>query len=118
MGYDICLHDPVTKELIQFDAKHHIHGGNMELEGTTEAWLHITYNYSKYFEQVLGKGGIRGIYGKTGSETIPCLKQAIAALGDDVSEDYWAATEGNAKKALVGLLAFAQMRPDGVWDGD
>ena len=24
-------------------------------------------------------------------------------------------TEGNAKRALCGLLAFAQMRPDGVW---
>ena len=32
--------------------------------------------------------------------------------------DYWHATEGNAKRALYGLLAFAKMRPDGVWDGD
>jgi hypothetical protein len=118
MGYDIYLHDPVTQEPIQFDAAHQIHGGNMALGGTTEAWLHITYNYTKHFERVLGKGGVRGIYGKTGAETIPSLKQAIVALGDDVSSDYWAATEGNAKKALAGLLAFAQMRPDGVWAGD
>lgn len=46
-------------------------------------------------------------------------KKAIAALGDDVDDsDYWHATEGNAKRALYGLLAFAKMRPDGVWDGD
>ena len=47
------------------------------------------------------------------------LEKAIAALGDDVDDsDYWNATEGNAKRALYGLLAFAKMRPDGVWDGD
>nr|DAE13757.1 MAG TPA: hypothetical protein [Siphoviridae sp. ctQqU1] len=45
--------------------------------------------------------------------------KAISALGDDVDDsDYWRATEGNAKRALCGLLAFAKMRPDGVWDGD
>ena len=43
---------------------------------------------------------------------------AVAAQADDVDEDYWKATEGNAKRALHGLLAFAQMRPDGVWKGD
>ena len=47
------------------------------------------------------------------------LEKAISALGDDVDDgDYWHATEGNAKRALYGLLAFAKMRPDGVWDGD
>lgn len=30
-------------------------------------------------------------------------------------KDYWKATEGNAKRALCGLLMFAQLRPDGVW---
>ena len=53
--------------------------------------------------------------GKTGAETIEPLKKIIASLKDDVDEDYWKATEGNAKRALCGLLAFAQMRPDGVW---
>lgn len=47
------------------------------------------------------------------------LEKAISALGDDVDDsDYWHATEGNAKRALYGLLALAKMRPDGVWDGD
>lgn len=56
---------------------------------------------------------------KTGAESIPMLEKAISALGDDVDDnDYWNATEGNAKRALYGLLAFAKMRPDGVWDGD
>ena len=39
-------------------------------------------------------------------------------LADDVSEDYWEATEGNAKRAILQLVALAKMRPDGVWDGD
>lgn len=25
-------------------------------------------------------------------------------------------TEGNAKKALYGLLALAKLRPDGIWE--
>jgi len=55
---------------------------------------------------------------KTGAESIPILKAAIDDLQDNVSDNYWDATEGNAKRALCGLLAFARMRPDGVWDGD
>jgi hypothetical protein len=54
----------------------------------------------------------------TGAESIPVLKAAMDKLGDDVDPDYWTPTEGNAKRALAGLLALAQLRPDGVWDGD
>lgn len=32
--------------------------------------------------------------------------------------NYWDATEGNAKRALLQLVALAKLRPDGVWDGD
>jgi hypothetical protein len=54
----------------------------------------------------------------TGADSIPILEKAIAQLGDDVDEDYWEPTEGNAKRALSQLLALAKMRPDGVWTGD
>ena len=119
MGYDIYLNDPVTKEPIQFDKPHNIFGGNMIVGGTAEAWLHITYNYSAHFKLAFGNdNGVRGIYSKTGAESIPILKAAIDDLQDNVSDNYWDATEGNAKRALCGLLAFAQMRPDGVWNGD
>lgn len=61
----------------------------------------------------------KGVVRCTGAESIPMLEKAISALGDDVDDsDYWHATEGNAKRALYGLLAFAKMRSDGVWDGD
>jgi len=118
MSYDISLLDPVTRKTIEFDSRHMIAGGNRAIGGTTEAWINITYNYGKHFRRVLGEDGIRTIYGRTGAESIPVLKDAIAKPGDDVSHDHYEATEGNAKRALTGLLAFAQMRPDGIWDGD
>lgn len=64
------------------------------------------------------KKGIRTIYGMSGAESIPILENAINQLGDDASPDYWEPTEGNAKRALLQLLAMAKMRPDGIWDGD
>lgn len=118
MSYDITLNDPVTKGPIQFDVSHFIKGGTYSLYGTQEAWLNITYNYAKHYYRVFGEKGIRTIYGMTGAESIPVIKAAMEKLGDDVSKDYWESTEGNAKQALAGLLAFAQMRPDGIWDGD
>lgn len=120
MSYDIRLNDPVTKQVIQLDKPHFMRGGTYATEGTTELWLNITYNYSSVFYRpdVFGEGGIRSIYGMTGAESIPIFQRAIAALSDDVDPDYWKPTEGNVKKSLCQLLSMAQMRPDGVWDGD
>nr|DAV73090.1 MAG TPA: hypothetical protein [Caudoviricetes sp.] len=121
MSYDISLCDPVTHETLEVDDMHFVAGGTRSIGGTKELWLNITYNYGNYFrrDNVLGRKGIRSIYGKTGAESIPMLEKAIAALGDDVDDsDYRNATEGNAKRVLYGLLAFARMRPDGVWDGN
>lgn len=118
MSYDISLLEPVSKKVIQFNAPHQIKGGTYQFGGSTEAWLNITYNYSEIFYKHFGKNGIRTIYGMTGAETISLLKNVISKLKDDEVEDYWEPTEGNAKKSLYGLLAFAQLRPDGIWDGD
>ena len=118
MSYDIELCEPIGGEVIQFETPHMIRGGTYAIYGTQEAWLNITYNYGKHYRRVFGENGIRTIYGMTGAESIPIIKAAMEKLSDDISEDYWEATEGNAKKALAGLLAFAQMRPDGVWKGD
>lgn len=111
MSYDISLCDPVTHEPLKADSTHFIAGGMRAMGGTKELWLNVTYNYSHFYyrPEVFGDGGIRSIYGKTGAESIPMLEKAIAALGDDVDDsDYWNATEGNAKRALFGLLAFLQ----------
>lgn len=136
MSYDISLTDPTTGETLQLDAPHHMRGGTYAVGGTTDAKLNVTWNYAKHYHRVFTPaplrpgvdphnaddggtlGGIRAIYGLSGAESIPVLKHAIDQLGDDVHPVYWEPTEGNAKRALAQLLALAQMRPDGIWNGD
>jgi hypothetical protein len=129
VSYDLGLKDPITDELLKLDEPHHMRGGTYPLGGNPYATLNITYNYADHFYRVIPAtdpnskldselGGIRALYGMTGAESIPVLETAIAQLADDVSDDYWAPTEGNAKRALLQCLALARMRPDGVWYGD
>jgi len=119
VSYDITLNDAITGDTIKFDTPHLLKGGLYTVGGTSEAWLNVTYNYDEHFYRIVDKDkGIRVLYGKTGAESIPILKNAITQLKDNVSDDYWEATEGNAKRALINLLAFAQLRPDGIWNGD
>lgn len=118
MSYDITLRDPVTREVLRADSPHDMRGGIYCAGGTDELWLNVTYNYAPHFERVLGESGIRAIYGMTGAESIPVLEAAAARLADDASDDYWEATEGNAKRALLQLAAMARLRPDGIWGGD
>jgi hypothetical protein len=119
MSYDIELTDPVTGEVLEADEAHHMRGGTYAVGGTTRLELNITYNYAPYFVYAFASAdGIRSIYAKTGAESIPIMEAAAALLGDDADVDYWRATEGNAKRAILQLLAMARMRPDGVWRGD
>ncbi len=76
MSYDITLNDPVTKETIELDAPHQIKGGTYAINGTSEAWLNVTYNYARWyykdgvFPSKDGESqGIRTIYGMSGAET-------------------------------------------------
>lgn len=133
MSYDIKLIDPVTKETLHSDVPHHMRGGTYAMSGTTEMWLNITYNYSRWFYEAFGDQGIRTIYGMTGVESIPVIDKAIQALesmNEELSHEeiqeyidhgvtgYWIPTKENALRPLYQLKAMAQMRPDGVWDGD
>ena len=187
MSYDIQLKDPVTNETLHSDVIHDMRGGTYAIGGTTELWLNITYNYASYYYEatenderfahdepvsandptVQTEYGIRGIYGKTGAESIPMLKDLINRIEQKyktpegwltgqrerrkyfdknnneidcitaietnqtntevietytVSEgdtsNYWEKTAANAIKPLYQLIAMAQLRPDGVWDGD
>ena len=194
MSYDIRLVDPVTRETLESETPHQMTGGTYAVGGTTELWLNITYNYASYYYEatdgdprfahdevseyyadgtngpLVTESGIRGIYGKSGAESIPMLKDMIerieakycpdgqwivtereraryydengAEIDDhealtkvlhgecvkkqdytyNVSEgpnaDYWEATAGNAISPLHKLIAMAQIRPDGVWEGD
>lgn len=118
MSYNIELQDAITGAVLELDNAHHMRGGTYVLGGSASAELNITCNYAKHYYRVMGEKGIREIYGKTGAKSIPILKNAINTLGDDVDNNYWKPTEGNAKQALMQLLALATMRPDGVWAGD
>jgi len=131
MSYDVELKDPVTGDILELDSPHQMKGGTYCVGGSVDASLNITWNYGKHYRRVFPDRhsdhreatdgvltGIRTIYGLTGAESIPVLQAAISQLGNGVADDYWGATEGNAKRALIQLLSLAQMRPDGVWDGD
>lgn len=119
MSYDIRLVDPKTGETISLEEVHQYHGGTYQVGGTAEAWLNITYNYGSFYYQAIdGEKGIRWLYGKTGAEALPRLHKAVEELGTVQDADYWSATPGNAGHALLGLIAFAEARPDGVFDGD
>ena len=140
MSYDISLCDPVTHEPLEADVPHQIAGGTYAVGGTRELWLNITYNYARWYykDGIFPKKdgeirGIRTIYGMNGAESIPVLRNAICALeglAENISDaereeyeshgatGYWLPTRENAIKPLYSLLAFAQMRPDGIWTGD
>ncbi len=118
MSYDIRLNDPKTGKTIEFAEPHQLKGGTYQAGGCPEAWLNVTYNYSEHFVRALGEKGVRVIYGMTGKDSIPILKKAVSKMRGEPDRDYWAATEGNARKALQDLLALARMAPRGVWDGD
>jgi len=104
MSYDIELKDPVTRETIEIEDAHFMRGGTYQLGGTKELWLSITYNYAHYYYEatdgdprfahdevscVYADGregpikteyGIRGIYGKTGLESIPMLEDMVKRI--------------------------------------
>jgi hypothetical protein len=122
MSYDIYLHNPITGDVAQLDSPHQFKGGTYVVGGTTDAHLNVTYNYSPHYYRVFKElgfdEGIRSIYGMTGKESVSILNKASKLLGSDLSENYWEATEGNAKKALLELAALAILCPDSVWQGD
>lgn len=140
MSYSIYLVNPVTGDPLELEEPHQIIGGTFVLGGTREIWLLVTYNYADWYYRpgVFARTkkvseGIRTIYGMTGAQSIPVLKKAIKkleSLNKDISDEerreceeqgatgYWMPTRENAIRPLYQLLAFAQMRPDGVWEGD
>lgn len=172
-----------------YEADYDPETGQFSKKPTAEAWVNITYNYSGYYydaaegdkrfygnlpddtdeeKEIPRNLGIRGIYGKTGAESIEMLKdlamritekyskngewittkrtetrylnpetgneiELMDAIRNDIpytkeeyevevnegpNEDYWEPTAANAVRPLFYLIAIAQMRPDGIWDGD
>ena len=112
MSYDVDFCDPVSKKVIELDEPHFMRGGTYAIGGTKELTLNITYNYSGNYSK--HNFSIKDLDEKTALDVIPELERVISELGDDVSDNYWDATDGNAKKALIQLLTMCRMRPDAV----
>lgn len=114
MSYDIYFRDAVSQEIITLPYKHQLNGATYCLGGTDELSFNITFNYGGIYNQY-------GFYvpqlsGLTAVAAMPILEGVISRLDDDVTDNYWEATEGNAKKALVSLLTMCQLKPDAVID--
>ena len=116
MGWSIYLIEPVTREVIILSFKHQMFGSTYCLGGTDELWIDVTYNYGKIYREKTNGLSLDFLHNKFAYETIEFLEDLINSLGDETSNDYWEATEGNAKKAIYQLLIFARMRPDGIWE--
>ena len=110
MSYDIRVFDSKTEEPVTLPEKHYFAGGTFAMDGTTDPWLNITYNYGDYFYKFMDEDrGIRALYGIPLQEAIGLLDNTIVALGDEPPDpDYWKATAGNARKALENLKAIAE----------
>lgn len=118
MSYDISLKDPVTKKTIELNEPHFMQGGTYAMGGTKELWINVTYNYGPYYYEATDKDprfahdevscyysdgtkgpmeteyGIRGIYGKTGAESIPMLEDMIRRITEKYQKDgEWIETE-------------------------
>lgn len=113
MSYDVDLTCPVDGHVLQLDSPHQMKGGTYAIGGTTDMSLNVTYNYASPYRKY--DFSINDLHGKTAGETLPKMKAVAEALGDEVDPDYWQPTEGNAKKALLQLIALGSMRLDGVW---
>jgi hypothetical protein len=118
MGYDISLVNPATSDVIELDQPLQLQGGTMSLEGSREASLNVTYNYSSIFGKVMGEGGIRTIYGMKALDSVVLLESAMSQLNNNLDADYWKATEGNVRAALASLVKLAKALPDAQWAGD
>lgn len=116
MGYDMKLIGE-DGEIAQVDR--HSEGGVHPIGGTTNAEISITYNYSKFFYDVIDKErGIRCIYDRPAGECIKKLVDAIHVLGVYKDEDYWSATPGNAGHILGILAVWAKQHPCAQFEGD
>ena len=73
-------------------------------EQEVEFDMSITYNYTKFYDQVWPEEGIRKLNGMPLPEAMVQLELGVLSLGTSYHSDYWAKTRGNAGRALYDLL--------------
>ena len=120
MGYSVALVNKKGKTIKAKD-KFLEQGANYVVDGTHFLEFSITYNYALFFKKVFPKEqGLYWLQGKTIKQTKKKLEKAISLLNAaSESSNYWEATEGNARKALVSLYKMAKLAPKKArWDID
>ena len=112
MSYDIEI--VFDGEHLDSPIVHHVKGGTYALGGSKSLETNITFNYSQHFQKVFqNEEGIKSLDGVKCIDAIPLIVEAMRRLGDDETSNYWDPTEGNAKRALEGLLHIAALGYNG-----
>ncbi len=84
--------------------------------GTTDAWLNVTYNYSKHIWKYFPKKGLKQLNGKKAQDIEETLRKAVKELGTERVDDYWEPSEGNVGYALSILLSWCAIHPEGIFE--
>lgn len=136
MSYSITIYNRNTDKVYETNQPHNIIGATYCPE-SMRLKLNITFNYKAFYMRpnVLGdvnneglpdeKLGIKSLNYYTVPEARVKVFSAIQALKDrwldadgnpapdvDKKNRYWAATEANARQALINLLALLLLAPD------
>lgn len=110
MSYDINLVDKDTGEYLYTNDEHNLTGGTYAVGGTKELYLNITFNYYKIFKEY--NLYIPDLDNQLVADVLSNLCSTYAEMEGEPSDNYWEATEGNAKKALKNLIALCSLAPD------
>ena len=54
MSYDIYVIDEKTEETLELPHPHYYKGEQYNINGTSYAWLNVTYNYSEHYINIWG----------------------------------------------------------------
>lgn len=107
MGWEISLICNCCKRPVV--VSEHQEGSNINIYGSTEADLSVTYNYNDIFDFSI-------LNGREAKSTIKLFEQHIEKLGTTRSSNYWIATEGNVGHILNLLLQWAKKHPQAIWE--
>ncbi len=137
MGWDVTLIDENgTVHIPRQNAGSTICISKNGLEGTAEASMLVTYNYSELYHLAIDQSLPDFLHGKKAQDTIEILKKCVEKLGtkqykrqrDEMQGvanlsnpeawifDYWCPTMGNAGYITSILLDWAQLHPNAHWE--
>ena len=110
MSYDIWVVDSKGSPI-----RHNVRGGTYALGGSMSLDVNVTFNYAPFYTKAFhDERGIKSLNGMKCMDAIPVIVEAMRRLGDDETDNYWDATEGNAKRALESVLRIVSLGYDGT----